>query len=294
MGHPDQADERTRRLATSRRNVLGRMYSPSVNRPVPAKVLRAFGVDSPLPLSGGQGTSWRAGGLVLKPEGGPAYEWLAHELSNLQPDGVRISAPVRTVDGEWVCDGWSAKQWVEGSHPDFRQPSTWSDIIQAGRAFHRMVRHLPRPDSLTARTGPWATADRVAWGDQPSHLRQEFAEVARLLQHASRPLGPSQIVHGDLTGNVLFAPGAPPAVIDISPYWRPPEYAEGVVIADALCWHGASASVLQEVGVSVTAVARALLFRLVTTNELLLAGLATVDPDAEAERYRRAASLIGL
>jgi hypothetical protein len=107
-------------------------------------------------------------------------------------------------------------------------------------------------------------------------------------------LGPSQIVHCDLTGNVLFAPGAPPAVIDISPYWRPPEYAEGVVIADALCWHGASASVLQEVRVSVTAVARALLFRLVTTNELLLAGLATVDPDAEAERYRRAASLIGL
>jgi uncharacterized protein (TIGR02569 family) len=261
---------------------------------VPAKVLRAFGVDSPLPLPGGQGTSWRAGGLVLKPEGDPAYEWLAHELSNLQPEGVRISAPVPTVHGEWVCDGWSAKQWVEGSHPDYRQPSTWSDIIQAGRSFHRMVRHLPRPDSLTTRTGPWATADRVAWGDRPSRLHQEFAEVARVLKSASRPLGPSQIVHGDLTGNVLFAPAAPPAVIDISPYWRPPEYAEGVVMADALCWHGASASLLQEVGVSVTAVARALLFRLVTTNELMVAGLATVDLEAEAERYTRAATLIGL
>ena len=115
-----------------------------------------------------------------------------------------------------------------------------------------------------------------------------------MLQDASHPLGPSQIVHGDLTGNVLVAPGAPPAVIDISPYWRPPEYAEGVVIADALCWHGASASVLGEVGVSVTAVARALLFRLGATDELLLAGLATVDPQVEAERYGRAAALIGL
>jgi hypothetical protein len=161
---------------------------------VPAKVLRAFGVDSPLPLSGGQGTSWLAGGLVLKPEGDPTYEWLAHELSNLQADGIRISAPVPTVEGEWVCDGWSAKQWVEGSHPDFRQTSTWSDIIHAGRAFHRMVRHLPRQDSLATRTGPWATADRVAWGDQPAVLPPEFADVARLLQHASRPLGPSQLV----------------------------------------------------------------------------------------------------
>ena len=260
----------------------------------PAKVLRAFGVDSPLPLAGGQGTSWRAGGLVLKPEGDPAYEWLADELSSLKPDGVRISAPVPTVDGDWLCDGWSATQWVEGSHPDFRQPSTWRDIIDAGRAFHRMVRNLAQPDCLTTRTGPWAAADRVAWGDRASNLRQEFSEVARLLRDASHPLGPSQIVHCDLTGNVLLAPGALPAVIDISPYWRPPEYAEGVVLADALCWHGASASVLEEVGVSVTAVARALLFRLVTTNELLLAGLTTVDPDAEAERYGRAAALIGL
>jgi hypothetical protein len=93
---------------------------------------------------------------------------------------------------------------------------------------------------------------------------------------------------------VLFSPGAPPAIIDISPYWRPPEYAEAVVIADALCSQGAPASVLYEAGVSVAAVARALLFRLVTTNELLLADLATVDPDAEAERYERAAALIGL
>lgn len=271
------------------------MYGASMNRPVPsAEVLRAFGVERPLPLTGGQGTSWRAGDLVLKPGGGPVYEWLADELSNLQPDGVRISAPVPTRDGHWVCDGWSATRWLEGSHPDFRRPPTWSDIIDVGRSFHRVVRNLPRPDCLTARTDPWATADRAAWADQASNLRQEFAQVAHLLQDASQPLGPSQVVHGDLTGNVLFAPGAPPAVIDISPYWRPPEYAYGVVIADALCWHGAPASVLEEVGVSVSAVARALLFRLVTTNELLMAGLTTLDPDAEADRYRRAAALIGL
>jgi hypothetical protein len=123
----------------------------------------------------------------------------------------------------------------------------------------------------------------------------ELTEVAHLLHDASHPLSQSsQLVHGDLTHTVLVAPEAPPAVIDISPYWRPPQYAEGVVIADALCWHGAPLTVLEDVGVPVTAVARALLFRLVTTHELLSSGLATADPRVEGERYRRAAALIGL
>lgn len=283
----------TSRLATSWG--IRAQYGASMNRPAPsAEVLRAFGVESPVPLPGGQGTSWRAGDLVLKPGGGPVHEWLGEALSNLQPDGVRISAPVPTRDGHWVYDGWSATRWVEGSHPDVLRTSTWADIIDAGRSFHRVVKDLPPPECLAARTDAWATADRVAWADQATDLRPELAEVAERLRDASRPLGPSQIVHGDLTGNVLLAPGVPPAVIDISPYWRPPEYAYGVVIADALCWHGAAASVLDEVGVSVAAVARALLFRLVTTNELLVDGLMRVDVDTEADGYRRAAALIGL
>ncbi len=32
---------------------------------------------------------------------------------------------------------------------------------------------------------------------------------------------PPQLVHGDLTGNLLFHTSLPPAVIDLSPYWRP-------------------------------------------------------------------------
>ena len=31
----------------------------------------------------------------------------------------------------------------------------------------------------------------------------------------------SQLIHGDLTENILFAEGLSPAVIDFSPYWRP-------------------------------------------------------------------------
>jgi hypothetical protein len=101
-------------------------------------------------------------------------------------------------------------------------------------------------------------------------------------------------VHADLTGNVLFSPTLPPAVIDLSPYWRPPEYAEGVVIADALCWHGAQPSLLEETGVSVTAVARALLFRMATTNQAVSVGGARADLEDEARRYAYAAAAIGV
>jgi hypothetical protein len=260
----------------------------------PATVLHAFGVRSAHPLPGGQGTSWLAGDLVLKPEEGPVHEWLADLLSNIHSDEVRIPAPVATRSGDWVHQGWSATRWVPGSHPDFSKPTAWVDIVNAGRAFHRMVAHVGRPGCLDTRTDAWATADRVAWWEEAPRLRPAFTHVARVLQDASHPLGRSQLVHGDLTGNVLMAPGVPPAVLDISPYWRPPVYAEAVVIADALCWHAGPASLLRELGVSVTAVARALLFRLVATNELLTAGLTTVDPQAEAQRYVRAARLIGL
>ncbi|MER7333612.1 MULTISPECIES: hypothetical protein [unclassified Micromonospora] len=101
-------------------------------------------------------------------------------------------------------------------------------------------------------------------------------------------------MHADLTNNVLFAPGLAPAVIDISPYWRPPEYAEGVVVADALCWHGAPATLWETVDVSVAAVARALLFRMATTNERVACGADVADLQDEARRYGLAATAIGL
>jgi uncharacterized protein (TIGR02569 family) len=263
--------------------------------PPPESVLRAFGVDAPQPLTGGRGTSWVAGNLVLKPEGGPVHEWLARALADVVPDGVRIAAPVATRAGAWVCKGWSATRWVSGSEPDRSRVSTWVEIVETGRAFHRAVARVAHPDCLDARTDWWAVADRTAWGERVPRFRPELADLARRLQGAlTPPLSRPQIVHADLTGNVLFAPGLEPAVIDISPYWRPPEYAEGIVVADALCWHGAPACLMELVGVPVGAVARALLFRLATTNERLIAGVAGIDVRDEARRYRLAAAAIGL
>lgn len=263
--------------------------------PPPVGVLQAFGVDgSPVLLPGGQGTSWLAGELVFKPDEGPCHEWLGVALSEIEPDEVRIAKPVTTRYGSWEHDGWVATEWLPGVEPSDAALSRWRGTIQAGRAVHQAVAHLPRPRCLDERRDPWAVADRAAW-DELSMALHPLALVASRLRDGLEPLGHSQLVHGDLTNNVLFDPDLPVAVIELSPYWRPVEYAEGVVVADALCWHDAPPSLLVDLGVSVGAVARALLFRMLTTSERVIRGpISGLGLDDETHRYERAASVIGL
>ena len=270
------------------------MHRVSRDHP-PLTVLRAFGVKGPArPLAGGQGTSWAAEDLVFKPDGGPLHEWLAGALADVTPDGFRLAMPVCTRDGAWVVEGWSATRCVQGSEPDYSAVSTWREILTAGRALHQALAHLDRPAFPDTRRDWWARADKAAWGERAIRFLPEFAAPARRLQGALEPLGRPQIVHADLTNNVLFAPGLPPAIIDISLYWRPPPYAEGIVVADALCWHDAPASLWETVDVSPAAVARALLFRMATTNERVACGAEGIDLQDEARRYGLAAAAIGL
>jgi uncharacterized protein (TIGR02569 family) len=96
-----------------------------------------------------------------------------------------------------------------------------------------------------------------------------FPNVRHLpeLVSALRPVtAPSQLIHGDLTGNVLFDSAQPPAIIDFSPYWRPTAYASAIVIADALIWEGADRQALDAVahlGDLGQYLVRALIFRAV-------------------------------
>jgi hypothetical protein len=54
----------------------------------------------------------------------------------------------------------------------------------------------------------------------------------------------AQLVHCDRVGNVLFEAGRPPAIIDLSLYWCPPEYSAVLVVADAMTWEGAPERVI--------------------------------------------------
>jgi uncharacterized protein (TIGR02569 family) len=199
----------------------------------PEAVLAAWGVADPQPLEGGQGDAFRAGSLVLKPAAEPAQaEWLAKSLDGLDTDaGLRVVRPVRSVTGRWVVDGWAAWRWLAGQH----RPGLWEEVLDVSGRFHRAVAGLAWSPAMVA-SHRWARADRVAWGE----LGADLPEVVRPLLDRRRPVDlPCQLIHGDLGGNVLFHDSLPPAVIDVSPYWRPPGYADAIVVADAVAWHGA-------------------------------------------------------
>jgi hypothetical protein len=115
----------------------------------------------------------------------------------------------------------------------------WPRVLDAADAFHAFVAGEPRPSFIEARTHQWAIADRVAWGDLAPLEFADDPRVRRLLA-LTRPVdAESQVIHGDLAGNVLFAPDQPPAVVDVTAYWRPVAYARAIVIVDAIAWDGA-------------------------------------------------------
>jgi uncharacterized protein (TIGR02569 family) len=236
---------------------------------VPTAVLEAFGVTGrPSPLAGGRGTTWRAGDVVLKPLDASPEElvWRSELLLTLVGrTDVRVSRPLRTTSGAFGWGGWTASVHEPGRHV----PGRWLDVVDAGRAFHAAVEPCPRPSFLAERTDPWSVGDRVAWRELPWEPYGASRWVRRLAE-ALRPV-PSrpQLVHGDLTGNVLLEPGLPPLVIDLSPYWRPPAFASAVVVADALVFEGADEAALEPVLRQPDLpqhLLRALLYRVVTDH----------------------------
>jgi uncharacterized protein (TIGR02569 family) len=212
----------------------------------PAAVLSVFGVTGePEPVEGGEGRSWRAGELVLKPldVSEQEMEWLADVLASISRDGFRVAEPRRGEDGSVAVAGWCAWEAVAGRHERRR----WPEIIAAGERFHAALAGIPCPDFIERRQSPWAVGDRVAWGELPADELPEVKHLHRLLAALGPVDAPSQLVHGDLTGNVLFDEGLAPAIIDVSVYWRPTPFASAIVVADALVWEGAGESLLDAV-----------------------------------------------
>lgn len=205
----------------------------------PATVLAAWGVREPEALSGGQGESFRAGSLVLKPVSEPERAtWLAEGLEQLpQVQGLRIAHPVRSRLGGFVVGGWSAWRWLDGSH----RPRAWEAVLELSPTLHAALADLrwsPRAEG----SDRWSHADRVAWGETRDALP---AAVGPLVARRCPVDLPRQVIHGDLGGNVLFHDELPPAVIDVSPFWRPVEYADAIVVADALAWGDADDSLAE-------------------------------------------------
>lgn len=263
---PYGAGGRRRRLPHS----VNGMTHAMPERPAVA-VLEAFGLanKSLSRLGGGEGHTWAAGDAVLKPiSHAEEAAWVADVLIRLPEEGFRVPRPLRSVGGRWTVDGWSAWSRVAGEH-DF--VGRWHDVIAVGELFHVQLRSVPRPPFLDRRRSPWDAGDRAAWGEDPVALVSP--ELGRLVERFQALLRPirlmSQVIHGDLPGNVLFADPLPPAVIDFSPYWRPAGFAAAIVVVDAIAWYGASEALFDSVR-HIKAIdqllARAAIYRIVTAD----------------------------
>lgn len=214
-----------------------------MSSPPAEHVLAAFGVPGTVPelLDGGQGSTWRCADTVLSPAASAAEAaWIAGTFEHLTVPGLRLARPVRSSDGRWVVGGWTAHRFLAGEPTD-----RYEDILAAGDRLHEALAGLPRPRFLQQRSDLYSRMDRLAWGE--AELADENlgegvgVTVLAELAAGRRPVNArAQIVHGDLFGNVLFQGSEPPAVIDVTPYWRPPSWAAAVVVVDAITWGGAT------------------------------------------------------
>ena len=258
------------------------------------EVLAAFSLTGvPVPVRGGQGTAWRVGSVILKPATDPEFQrWLA-VLSTVDQRGFRLAEVIAARDGRWVVDGWGAHVVLPGSAP-VGPDAPWDEAVAAARSFHRAVASRPRPAFLDTRTDAWAVADRAAWGELDLQASPEAHDLVRRLARVPRPTGPAQLVHGDLAGNVLLGGAGAAGVIDVSPYWRPVTYAEGILVADALAWHDVRPRLLEDLGVPLEGVAVGLLFRVLTASLLSSPGRGQFAMSEEVGRYSGVADALGL
>ena len=233
--------------------------------PPPPEVLDAWGVPDVTQLSGGQGTAFGTERLVLKPVGDQQEaEWLARTLHALpRCSSLRIVRPVPARDNAWVVAGWSAWERLIGTEA----PERWRDALEVSDRFHSLVTDVAWSDAI-GRHHPWALGDAFAWAERelavPAVLH---AAVSELVQRRAPVDLPRQLVHGDIRGNILFDEALPPAVIDLSPYWRPRRYADAILVVDSMAWHGAGDDALETFAdpIGIQMLLRALLFRLGTT-----------------------------
>ena len=187
---------------------------------------------------------------------------MARTLDTLQVENIRLGHPLRSTDGRWVVGGWAATRYLPG-----RAEPRHDEVVAVSVRLHEATKGLLRPRFLDTRKGVFAVADRCAWGEDTVEL--PAAKGGRLFDVVAglcRPVSLTrQVVHGDLFGNVLFEAGAPPALIDFVPYWRPAEWAAAVVVVDALAWGGADPGIIkrwEHLSEWPQVLVRALLFRL--------------------------------
>jgi uncharacterized protein (TIGR02569 family) len=271
-------------------------------------VLEAFGISTrPVPVAGGRNLCFKAGDIILKPsDDDQEAEYvgsLCHSIAALQPTNYYVPEPITSQLG-YVYKGWTAWTFLPGkSEPNLEA------ILEACRGFHADTATLSteKPEFLKQRLDRFTEADSVTWEEKTlDEVADVNTEILSIIQPAldqllklRKPILAdlkNQLIHGDLTGNILFDAdtNVPPGIIDITLYWRPALYAEAIIVADGLAWLGKGAELIEAFGtdeVRLQLLVRALYWRLLSyaiDPDLVFVGwhLPRVD-------YGRCAAIVG-
>lgn len=131
------------------------------------------------PLEGGQSTSLIFGNVVVKPVEDPLYYDFASTIFyNLKPQGYRISKPIKSIQGDFVVDGYGASLYEPGAHDFLRI----EDVLAVSDLLHHDLRQV-KTTELPAFDNPWAHAHSVLWrsGSIPDHWHPETLALVRYL-----------------------------------------------------------------------------------------------------------------
>lgn len=258
----------------------------------PAKdVIKAFGGKSEaINLPGGEGSSYRVDDIVLK----PVYSkdqtvWNANILSNIRENGFRVSRPIKSINGTWTYKGWHAFKFQEGEEVR----GNWNKKIEVSKKFHEALREIQKPDFIGNRNNPWESADISVWQGDLS-FKPEIRKYTNSLIKLKKPVCiQEQLIHGDMTGNILFHQKLKPLVIDFSPYWRPANYAIAIIITDSIVWEKAPDSLLNSLSnthENNQLLIRAILWRIKTSDVFL--SNKSIDLVSEIFQYKHLIKLI--
>lgn len=203
---------------------------------IPDSALRAFGLTGePQPLAGGTTDVYRVQDAVLKrideddlennhsPE---LYAWIADFTTRIPQVGFRLPMPLKTIEGACItADGWTATGYLAGRLAGEEDVPA---CIQAAAALHLATANLPKHPRMDDNRTAWGFAHRGCWGEKPDGIQPLLQPLIDDLYALRQPIptSPWQLIHGDLSpDNFLVEPGLPPAIIDFSPFWAPPEFA---------------------------------------------------------------------
>lgn len=235
------------------------------------EVLIAFNIKSkPKLLKGGDRHTYKADNTVLKTiYNEDESNGIAELFSRLESKHFYTEKPIKSIFGKWVHKGWGAFTFVDGKE----SKSRWKEKIEISKKLHQAISKIKKPAYIDKVNHPWAIADRMVWGDTKLVYNQRLKNTLYPLQEKLKPINlKGQLIHGDISGNILFNEPLPPTIIDMSPNWRPANYATAIIIVDAIVWEKAPDSLLKEMNNNFESnqlLLRAVMWRIKATEEYI-------------------------